>query len=58
MSFLRGLGYFVLGWVICSAISSIAIGAVGAHGTSVGDSAQLLAALTGGIAIVLYKRKN
>ncbi len=58
MNFLRGLGYFVLGWVICSAISSIAISVIGATATPVGDSAQLLAALTGGIATVLYKRNN
>jgi hypothetical protein len=58
MQFLRGLGFFLLGWILASMVASLVIGVVGARATSLGDSAQLLAALAGGIAMLVYQRNT
>lgn len=58
MGFLRGLGAFLFGWVTASVISNIVIGAIGARATPLGDSAQLTAALAGGIAMLVYQRNK
>jgi hypothetical protein len=58
MQFLRGLGFFLLGWILASMVASLVIGVVGARATSLGDSAQLLAALAGGIAMLVYLRNT
>lgn len=58
MKFLRGVGYFLLGWLLASIVASAVIGAIGARATTLGDSAQLIAALAGGIAMLIYQRNN
>ena len=58
MNFLRGLGFFLLGWIACSMVSSVLIRVIGATATPLGDSAQLIAALAGGIAMVVYQRNK
>lgn len=58
MKFLRGAGYFLLGWLLASIVASAVIGAMGARATTLGDSAQLTAALAGGIAMLIYQRNN
>jgi len=58
MKFLRGVGYFVLGWLLASIVASAFIGAIGARATTLGDSAQLTAAFAGGIAMLVYQRNK
>lgn len=58
MKFLRGVGYFLLGWLLASIVASAIIGAMGARATTLGDLAQLTAALAGGIAMLIYQRNN
>jgi len=58
MSILRSIGYFLLGWLLGSIVASAVIGAAGARATTLGDSAQLTAALAGGIAMLVYQRNK
>ena len=58
MNFLKGLGFFLLGWILASVVASTFIGAIGARATTLGDSAQLIAALAGGVAMVVYQRNK
>lgn len=58
MKFLKSLGFFLLGWLLASVVASTFIGAIGARATTLGDSAQLIAALAGGVAMVVYQKNK